>query len=270
MFFRYTVLVINFASFAVCADILAIVPTASYSHQIAFFDFWKELSLRGHKVTVVTTDPQSNEKLTNLTEIDAKWLYKFYADISTVAEKSLTMWNFHKWVHDMLLNTSQEILSHHQLQDLIHNKKRHFDVFLVEWFYVELLAFSEIYNCPTILISSLEVFTRFHTEIGNPAHPGLYPDLGSPFVYPLSFKERVTSTIYYLYTMLFYDYFSFPLKNKFMAKFFNTTSTINELLDNVDMLFLNVNPVLQHVRAIGPTTINIGSMRDKSAKPLSQ
>ncbi|XP_023310202.1 UDP-glucuronosyltransferase 2B15-like [Anoplophora glabripennis] len=70
--------------------------------------------------------------------------------------------------------------------------------------------------------------------------------------------------------MLFYDYFSFPLKNKFMAKFFNTTSTINELLDNVDMLFLNVNPVLQHVRAIGPTTINIGSMRDKSAKPLSQ
>ncbi|XP_023312053.1 UDP-glucuronosyltransferase 2B33-like [Anoplophora glabripennis] len=232
------------------------MPTSSYSHQIAFFDFWKELSLRGHKVVVVTPDPQSNEKLTNLTEIDVKWLYKFYADITTLAEKSLTMWNFHRWVHDLSVNISQEILPHRQLQDLIHNKKKHFDVLLVEWFYVELLAFSEIYNCPTILISSLEVFTIFHTEIGNNAHPGLYPDMGSPFVYPLSFKERVTSTILYLYTMVFYDYFSFPLKDKFMRKYFNITSTINELLDNVDMLFLNVNPVLQYVRAIGPTTIN--------------
>ncbi|XP_018573571.1 UDP-glucuronosyltransferase 2B7-like [Anoplophora glabripennis] len=268
MFSKYIILVVHVATVAFCANILAIIPTPSYSHQKAYYDFWNQLSLRGHKVTVITSDPQKNETLTNLTEIDINWAYKFFADISDLAENSLTMWSFHKWAHDMSYNISEALLSQQQIQDFLHNKQKHFDVLLVEFFYVELLVLAEKYNCPTILFSTMDVFVVTHERIGNPTSPALYPDEGSSFYAPLSFSERIASMIYYLHTILFYEYISHPIREKLLHMFFNTTSTINKLIDNIDMVFINANPVIQHPRAVGPTTIYTGSLNYKFATAL--
>lgn len=266
MFFN--VLLIHIVSFGYCADILALVPCPRYSHQVGFYDLWNQLSLRGHKVTVITTDPHKNETLTNLTEIDVSWSYKFFENVSSEAEKTLTPWMLHPWLHHTSYVISEAQLQYQPIQELLYNKKRHFDVIFVEFLYPEYLGFAVIYNCPIILFSSLDIFTNLHHAVGNPSHPALYTNIGSPFYAPLSFKERLTNTIYSLHSSYFYNYMSYPQKQRHMSRFFNTTSTINELLGKIDMVFLNVDPVIQPVRGIGPATINIGGLRNMSPKPL--
>ena len=64
--------------FAYCARILGVVPIPSYSHQIVYRPIWRELSLRGHQVVVMTTDPMKDPALTNLTEIDWHFAYGLY------------------------------------------------------------------------------------------------------------------------------------------------------------------------------------------------
>lgn len=55
--------------------ILVVVGVPSFSHQKPFQNLAKELSMRGHEVTIMTTNPMKDNSLTNLTEIDISYLY---------------------------------------------------------------------------------------------------------------------------------------------------------------------------------------------------
>lgn len=251
-----------------CASILAIVPTPSHSHQIPFRPLWKELSLRGHKVTVFTTDPQNNPNLTNLTEVDMKWVYQFFSNVGEMAEGTVNMWNAYDMLIKMMKDVSEGQLGYGPVQKLLRGEE-HFDVLLVEIFFPEFLGFAEIFNCPKILIGSMVAPTFIHRLYGNPTHPLLFPEFLTPFYGNLNFKERVTAVIYDLYLSLHQIRNLFHGKQIILNKYFNTTSTIEGLISDVDMLFLNVNPVLQTARALGPATITIGGyLRDTSNNSL--
>lgn len=269
-FWTYLSLVILLSPSGFCANILAIVPTPSYSHQVAFTTLWKELSLRGHKVTVLTTDPQSDPELTNLTEIDMQWSYKYFNNVSKMVEGSMNMWNTFDAFIDITTRISEEQLSYGPIQDLMKGK-HHFDLLLLEGLFAEFLGFAEIYHCPKILISSLDALTFIHGFFGNPVHPLLNPEYFTPFYGDLAFKERVVGVIFYLYFSIHTTGHFLRQKQNILSKYFNTKSTIEELISDVDMLFLNVNPVLQKVRALGPSTITIGDFRrNTSITPLSE
>ncbi|KAJ8923420.1 hypothetical protein NQ315_001978 [Exocentrus adspersus] len=272
LLYSYISAVLFFSSYSYGANILAALPTPSYSHQIAYTHIWRELSLRGHNVTLITTDPLKDPKLTNLTEIDMRWMYSLIADISTAAEdRLLSTWKIHNWIHDFLKNISEAHLSHSTISDLIRNRHNSFDVVLTEFLYAEFLAFAVIYECPKILFSSLDTFVSFHNAMGNNIHPALYPDMGLPFSVPRNFRERVESTLFALHSMLSHSRKIFPMKDQLIKNFFGLTVTTQSLIHEADMLFLNVNPVIQNIRAIGPTTINIGDLRRTlPIKPLPE
>ncbi|XP_052741039.1 UDP-glucosyltransferase 2-like [Bicyclus anynana] len=70
------------------ANILAIFPTPSISHQVVFRPLMHELVKRGHRVTIITTDPAFNEKQrpANLTEIDVHDIsYKIWQEYALTA-----------------------------------------------------------------------------------------------------------------------------------------------------------------------------------------
>ncbi|KAJ8923421.1 hypothetical protein NQ315_001979 [Exocentrus adspersus] len=248
------------------ADILAIMPTPSYSHQIAYLNLWKELSLRGHKVTLITTDPFRDPTLKNLTEIDLSFFYRYLENVNHDGDNAITMWNMHKELMKMLVFT-EIILSNNQVQDLIPNKT--FDVVLVEFLFPEFLAFAEIYKCPKILISSLPLTEIYYSKFGSPSHPVLNPDFATPFYTPLNFIERVTSTVYHLYIHYFYKFENFPTRQRILGKYFNVTRNLEEIVEDLDMAFVNVNPVIHGARALSPTVIEIGSFREIEYKNLS-
>lgn len=69
--------ILLFLSSVNSANILGFFMFPSISHQIVYQPIWRELSLRGHNVTVVTPDPLNDPSLTNLTEISVSFTYDF-------------------------------------------------------------------------------------------------------------------------------------------------------------------------------------------------
>lgn len=70
------------------ARILGVFTVASISHQTVFQPIWKELSLRGHNVTVVTPNPLRDPSLINLIEIDVSSQYKNMEEFKRTLSKS--------------------------------------------------------------------------------------------------------------------------------------------------------------------------------------
>ncbi|KAJ8931962.1 hypothetical protein NQ314_015081 [Rhamnusium bicolor] len=242
------------------ANILAIVPTPSYSHQIAFTELWKELSLRGHKVTLLTTDPRNSAYLPNLREIDMRSSYKIWSEtysFSEAAQEGLGLWNIWTFFLNLLSDICEDQLSQPELQELIHeNEKFNFDVVMVEVFYPELLAFGKIYNCPTILVATIDSTVQMYQYLGNPAHPVLHSDINIPYEGKLNFQERLISTLFH-WKSIYFEYFTFlPRKQKIVDNFFeNVTNTkIEELISNIDLMLVNVSPLFK--RSQGTWTNN--------------
>lgn len=270
------VLVSILATVSQCANILAIVPAPFYSHQIAFQEIWKELSRRGHQVTLVTTVPIRDPTLVNLTQIDMSNSYRLLIEkytISKTAENILNMWNWYDIFAQINRDAAEEQLSSAEVQELIHHpENQKFDVVFVESYFPEFLAFSKIYNCPSIFLTSVDGHTEFHHSQGNPAHPILNADYATPYHVELSFMERVISVLYSAYVKYFEVFYVNVAKQKILEKYFtNTSTTIDQLINDVDMLFLDCNPAIQGSRAIGPTTVNFGTERPLVSKsPLSE
>lgn len=249
------------------ARVLGIVPSPAYSHQHAFHPIWRELSLRGHNVTIVTTDPVYSPELSNLTQVDVRFAYKYMNHFYSMLQH-LNMLNTAAFLQKTLNSISDGELSHPKVQQLI-NKEEPFDIVLSESSFPEFLAFGELYKCPTILISSMELQSIIHVAIGNPAHPVLNPEFVLPFYGKLSFSERFLTTVYQTLVNYFRVNEAFPEKEKIIAKHFGESMpSVLDMLRSVDMVFVSVNPVLHDVRAFGPTTVTFGSLQLKPPKAL--
>lgn len=249
------------------ARILGVIPSPSYSHQHAFHPIWRELSLRGHNVTVVTTDPVDAPELTNLTQIDVRYAYKYMENFYSMMQY-LSISNTASFLQATLNNISDGELSHLEVRQLIRSKES-FDLVLVESSFPEFLAFGEIYKCSTILISSMELQSIIHVATGNPTHPVLSPEFVLPYYGKLSLKERIISTCYQILVNYFRISKAFPGKQHIITKHFGEAiPTVLEMLKKVDMVFLSANPVLHDVRALSPTTITFDGIHLQPPQPL--
>lgn len=259
------------------ANILAIVPTPSFSHQVAFTELWKELSLKGHKVTLVTTDPRNDPKLENLREINMRRSYQIWSEkysFSEQAQEGLGLWNIWEFFLYLLSDIAEDQLTQPELQELIYRRDRFkFDVLMIEVFYPELLIFGKLYRCPTILMGTIGSTVQMYDYLGNNVHPVLNSDMNVPFAGKLTFTERLISTLFHWH-QIYFEYFTFlPKKQQVIDRHFSnvTSAKIEDLIGEVDLMLINESPLFKGIRALGPTTINVGGGNHlKPLKPLPQ
>ncbi|KAJ8910831.1 hypothetical protein NQ315_015566 [Exocentrus adspersus] len=258
-----------------CARILGVIPVASYSHQVPFQPLWKELSLREHQVTLMTTNPVKNTSLTNLTEIDLSFTYEIYDKYNftgIISDDSKSFMEMFKTIKVMLEEAGDYQFQHPQVQNLIHNKEVTFDLVIVEAQLPGMMTFSWRFNCPMIGITSLDSGMQYHLAMGNPVHPILNPDYNLPMEDPedMSFKDRVVSLLYYLgYSFVMYHR-TYPEVQKKQRKIFgNDVPHPSTLHDNMAMLFINTHPIFHSIRPLNPNTIPIGGgIHLKDPEPL--
>ncbi|VEN52507.1 unnamed protein product [Callosobruchus maculatus] len=251
------------------ARILGVIPTPSFSHQTVFWPIWKELSLRGHNVTVITTDPMNNPYLRNLTEINIQESYTIWRPLYESVKSANNPILINERLQSIFQTISKFVLTHTEVAALLQNETV-FDLVMVEAQYPELLIFGEIYECPTVMLRSLDAFSETHEAMGNSIHPIMNPDLNVPHFRELDFKARLISTTYYWYQQLlgFPRYMS--KRNKIIREYFgNDAPDIRQMLDKVSLLFLNIHPALHGVRLTGPNTIQFGgSVHIRDPQPL--
>lgn len=268
----FTLLIIAYyAKFATSARILGIVPTPSYSHQVTYRSLWAELSLRGHEVVVVTTDPMNNTTLTNLTEIDLHSAYDVWNKhdiINFMAENQMNLYKMMEKLAVAFTDVLDNQMAHPKVQELYNST---FDVVLAELVFPSMCAFSKLYDCPCIGIMSMELGGIYHESLGNSAHPGLYPEVFLPFQGKLNFWQRLVSSLMYFVTQYTYSIYMKP-QDELLNKYFGQiTISAKTLIQNVDLMLVNVNPILHTVRPVTPATVLFGGGTHISApKSLPQ
>lgn len=243
-----------------CARILAIAPLPSYSHQVAYRPIWKELSLKGHNVTLITTDPINDPTLTNLTEVDIhdttyhSWktsgiiglMRKYQKNPIAIRDKFIAMY----------VDLLHAIMDHQNVKPFLKNDSS-FDLVITEPFIPVGLAFAAHYNSKLIFITSLEAPTFIHVAMGNPFHPVIYPEeaLG---ITPNTYLKRVLISLLSVYYFYFQSYISELTTSVLQNYFEETLPPLEDLLDRNSMLFVNVNPIFAGVRPITPATVYFG------------
>ncbi|XP_045475118.1 UDP-glycosyltransferase UGT4-like isoform X7 [Harmonia axyridis] len=238
-----------------CADILAVIPTPFYSHQATYRPIWRELAKRGHKITLITTDPmESNE---NITQINYNGSY-------AILKKNMEYGNNNNIITIIrdYLKVIDEFMryqfTHPDLVELMKNKKK-FDVMLVELIMPGWPQLSVKFNCPFIGLSTMDGHQFMHGSVGNAIHPAIYPyaDLGigeNP-----SLKDRVISTSYTVMNEVVLSNVMSYVSNKYTRTYIDEDlPDIRDVNRNVSMIFVNSNPIFFPPRPITPVTINLG------------
>ncbi|KAJ2940642.1 hypothetical protein O0L34_g14750 [Tuta absoluta] len=253
------------------ANILAYIPTPSISHQSPFRALFQELAKRGHDVSVITTDPAFPKGQTppNLTEYDIhdvsyeimiREFHKMSKGVKSDLIDQMRLASF------MFVNIIDAQLNTSEVQTAIHGKK--YDLLLIEAVCRPALALSYVHKAPVIMLSSFGAFHIVMEAFGAPTHPLLYPLMMQQRIYNLTLWEKIDN-LYRHYQMNDLTYMTEELENKILKKYFGDGfPPVNELYDNVDMLFLNMHPIFEDNRPIPPSVIYMWGVHSKPQKEL--
>ncbi|KAF5269280.1 hypothetical protein FQR65_LT02581 [Abscondita terminalis] len=269
------IIILSFASYVSSARILGISPSPSHSHQVVFQQIWKELSLRGHELVVLTADPINNSSLTNLTEID---LHNISYDIWNRDLKNIINAHEDSVIQSMLkLVTTKFEIADAQFQDeqvraLINNQTERFDLVMVEYLLPIYYVFAAHFDCPFIGITSMDAPPISFNFVGNPNHPAITPDNQFYYDEKLTLFQRVRSTFISIFTGLLFDILFKAHQQEIVSKHFKKEMPhVHEIAENVSLLFLNTEPIFHPIRSLVPSVIQIGGKIQKGeGKPLEK
>lgn len=255
------------------ANILFVGMYPSLYHQSYFQAIWKELSLKGHQVVALTPNPIGDPKLINLTEIDLSEAYHVEGlkSFPTIMTKDISTKKGLMHIFEVMENVVIKELLNPEVKALIADKRRIFDVAVVEVHYPALFAFSTKFECPLIAISSLSTLLNGHDAVGNPTHPALYPDIFYHKKYNLTFWERLEVTYYGFWFRYFYKYEILSKADAIVKRYFGAnTPYIGDIEKNISVLLLNVNPVFYTPRPNLPNVIHLGHIYIKSDREIAK
>ncbi|KAK4872334.1 hypothetical protein RN001_014363 [Aquatica leii] len=259
------VLVLSLVSLNNGARILAHIPTPSYSHQVVFRPLWRELSLRGHQVTLLTTNPINDATLTNLTEINLDFTYEQVPELISKLKETSGIASLQIYSDHFIAHVESQ-LKHSKVQKLF---KEHFDLVIAEHLTSIPFAFAKLFQCPSVAISSLAVVEPVYEDFGVPTHPILYPNVILPFIKTTTLSERITSVIFDCALKLFIYFYNTPQEDLVIKKYFGEDfPSSSELAKNISLLLDNTEPMLDRIRPLVPVVIQIGGIHRVAPKPL--
>ncbi|XP_025834187.1 UDP-glucuronosyltransferase 1-10 isoform X6 [Agrilus planipennis] len=262
-------IIVNVAS---GANIFAIFSTPSISHQVVFQPIWRELSLRGHKVTVVTPNPLNDPSLANLTEIDVNHSYSSYSvqyliDNSNLLpdhQMSLSVDHFVKPIIESQLNYSD-------LMQILKDNNSHFDLVISEMFCAPAYGFAYKFNAPLVGMLSVSDVPSVSMAVGNPLHPVINPNGLLGYGKQLSFWQRVVSTYAQIRCILRYDYEIMPELDRIARKYFGDDMPyLGDIEKNVSIILTTHNFITSKPKPTVPALIEIGNVHLKKNVKLPQ
>lgn len=252
------------------AKILCVFNLPSVSHQVVFQPIWKELSLRGHEVTVITPNPLKDPALTNLTEIDLSHLYNRNKEAASGLSMGQTHWYMTKMIFDSTPYMAESLFTEKEVQLLINDTSLNFDVVLAEYAIAFTGVFAARFKCPLIAVSSLGVGIPTYDALANPVHPILNPDF-TVTIGTETFFERVELAVFAIWQRYYYYYVTQPKLDVVVKKYFGEDMPyVGDIEGNVSLVFQCTNPVMHKARPNLPMIIEMGRMHIKPKKPLPQ
>uniref|UniRef100_A0A336N066 UDP-glucuronosyltransferase n=1 Tax=Culicoides sonorensis TaxID=179676 RepID=A0A336N066_CULSO len=268
--FVFTVIFFNQCS---AYRILCLFPTPATSHQIVFRAYTKALVEHGHELVVATTHPVENPH-PNITQIDWSVVQKLWADKLDFSSKKDTSGGLMTLIRAYVDSMTQILdveLSHPSIKEIINNpEKQKFDLAVVENHFVGMFDIAKLLKVPLIVICSSDPNEIEHKAVGNYVHSIAAPLRIASTYGLMTFYERMSAVTF----EIMFRFMAFTLEKSFrtaLVKHFGpNVRSMTEMAQDIDMLFVNVNPAFGYVRPITPKTVTLGFMHITDPKPLPQ
>ncbi|PSN57998.1 hypothetical protein C0J52_08095 [Blattella germanica] len=268
-----TVLVAWNANPTSCANILALLPTPSPSHHIWTRALSLGLAARGHKVVVLTPDPEK-EPVPNQTEIIIEDVYERiheaefnYEQMSTLsyAENSAGwfIWGQDACEHSMGTKAIQKLL---ELKG-----KVTFDLIIIDMTLEEcFLAFVPLFNNPPIIAITAYVSPPWYNVIvGNPQMLSYTSTYVLPYSDHMTFTQRAANFFLHNYVLFYHQFYHMPTMDKIVRKRFGEAIPVpSEIIKNISLVMVNTHFSFDYPRPSVPALIEVGGMQVKPGKEL--
>ncbi|XP_043672530.1 UDP-glucosyltransferase 2-like [Vespula pensylvanica] len=257
------------------AKILVIISIPSYSHQIAYQSIWKTLSLLGHHVTLVTSDPLPEKNLTNLRQIDLSYNYKHIQSINFLEMKGKYSWqNIMKMYFCEISSILAESIFNHPDFKKIYtpDSGEKFDLIITEAIITPAIyAFAHRFQAPLIGTYSLGFLQMSHFAFGNPllpSHPSTWDiNVTGPNI---AFWTRVWNYIltWWHIHVDCHNIFYKP-QQEIAEKYLDNIPSIIELQKNMSIILVNQQEEISYTRPNVPNIIHFGGLHIRNnLKPL--
>lgn len=261
-----------FALFLKCepANILGVFPVPVFSHQSVFRKLSNALVKRGHHVTVITGLPVDEPHLDNYTEIDRREVAFLEREklFAKEMDTSYNMFTQYSNVIDITFSLVDKVIYGPEVEEWIKNKNKHFDLILVEDCVRSGIILSHVFKAPVISISSFGGTFETFEIVGGATHDFLYP-IGIRRKYSdLTIWEKMLELYINFRLKRIYKYQEALQDEANKKRYGSDTPTINELQNNIKMLFLNLHPVWDSNRPVPPNVIYLGGLHQKPEKEL--
>nr|BAN20825.1 glucosyl/glucuronosyl transferases [Riptortus pedestris] len=267
------------AASSYAADILVIFPFPGYSHVMPFMPILKELGLRGHKLTLVTSliekpNPQGFTQIdVNITTNDIKEMTK------KVMGSGMSM-SVMKFARGPLFQVAG-ILAMCGIfgTEILEKTWAHlpppgtkFDLVMFEPFFCmePLVAVSSIYNAPIVATLPMPLTPIVATSTGNPHEMAYVPNVRLPYTGKMTFLERVWNTIVNVSELLQWFLWYLPKQDKVMREVTKQPNLpyIGDLLHNISLVLAETHFALNYPRPYLRNVIEVGGVSAKIEKPL--
>ncbi|XP_018565801.2 UDP-glucuronosyltransferase 2B16-like [Anoplophora glabripennis] len=234
------------------------MPIPFYSHQISFKPLWLELAKRGHKITLIQPNVivENNENITHIILNGTYDIMEKYKVTDKMGEGQPIIKVFFTILEGMTECLEYQ-LSHPGIQELLRREEK-VDLFFTEFLVTFGFSLGRSLNAPMIGVISMDATIDGHMFAGNPTHPVMYPDRDMPYPLPLTLKERMLNTLYWLADEALKTFILKPLQDRMVSKYLGQQIPSKDIIKNVSLLFINANPLFNGVRPLGPKTVNIG------------
>ncbi|KAK9892165.1 hypothetical protein WA026_018367 [Henosepilachna vigintioctopunctata] len=256
------------------ANILVFSCVPSISHQFVFRSIVKELSLRGHSVTFVTTDPMNDPTLTNLTEVDTSVSYEIYkkTDASVFNRESTNLIKMGFLALQFLYDVISMQLEVQGVKDILKKPPKSFDLIIAEAGNAFYESLQHKFKAPLISVSSFGVPRYLHELLGNSGHPMLYTDVLSTHVVPISnIWEKLDSLYAYLVNYMLCQFYMFPTFDKLARSHFGEDMPyIKDLIKETSLVVANINPIFSNNRPSVPNVIEVWNIHLNRSEPLRE
>lgn len=245
------------------ANIFALVPTPSFSHQQFYRVFFLELHKRGHNLTVATPNPIHDANVTNYREIDLGYGYDFLRKNLEKAFGSVKLARMSPETYFVFAAKVVELMCEKMLADdnlmSIYKRNEKFDLLIIEWsINYCFLPFEKVSDGKVIGIGSYEMTTLANLNLGNPSNPAYVPDTSLDFTDRMNFFQRVRMTLFYWTTYCFFAllrWHEYSIAKKYFGP---DIPSVFDTVQEVALVFDNSFPMTAYPKPRNVNLISLG------------
>lgn len=250
-------------------NVLAILPYEGKSHFYVFEPYLRELSQRGHNVTVISHFPQK-APIKNYHDISLAGALKVLESHFTMQKSYLTVFGMVPFLFGRGNENCRVLLENKKVQELWKSDIK-FDVVVYEMFNSDCaLGLAHQFHAPVVAITSHALLPMHYERFGIPSNPSYVPLIFFEGGFNPSLYQRVERTIFMYYFNLIYKYHAQRNDDKIIAEYFDNVPPVESLAKDVKCALVYHNFPLTGSRLFPANIIEVGGYHVAKAKPLPE